>query len=45
MWPRSRIAAPLDEEVESEAYGRAIKLWRFAQLGRPVTPYSCLLKA
>jgi hypothetical protein len=23
---------PLDEEVESEAYGRAIKLWRFAQL-------------
>jgi hypothetical protein len=22
----------LDEEVESEAYGRAIKLWRFAQL-------------
>jgi hypothetical protein len=23
---------PLDEEVESEAYGRAIKLWRFAEL-------------
>jgi hypothetical protein len=23
---------PLDEEVESEAYGRGIKLWRFAQL-------------
>ena len=23
---------PLDEEIESEAYGRAIKVWRFAQL-------------